>query len=362
MFREVYTQPLSYICQSSVGGIEKHVRSYIILWSYPLTFKNTPKCFCNIQLRRVWGQEKEKKSSLLPYWAKFFNFLVSMYGSIVKDNKSIHLQIERKIIKETNNLVCRHLFECSESLVTVITVNHPKDIESCHPLGGDVNILPSQLPTVRDVSFCTCVTLVSIIEPYTSFRRLAFKFLQLLDLVFIELRRGYSPWAFSYSLISCANADKKRLNVESLASLPEACSHAALALLTLCRSCSIARRTASSSELSMIGFLPLPERVFNPSIPSDLKRFTQAFTLTWLISVCAPAAAEDSPSAFSNTARQRMRKQCFSPKRNPFSSARRSASINSNTFGFPITYKTGKDNKYFIQTNFAHFIEADFDR
>lgn len=107
---------------------------------------------------------------------------------------------------------------------------------------------------------------------------------------------------------------------------------------------------------SMIGFRPLPERVFNPSIPSDLKRFTQAFTLTWLISVCTPAAAEDSPSAFSNTARQRMRKQCFSPKRNPFSSARRSASVNSNTFGFPIAYKTRKDNKYCMQTNFAHLL------
>lgn len=50
MFREVYTQPLSDIRQSSVGGIEKYVRSYIILWSYPLAFKNTPKCFRNIQL------------------------------------------------------------------------------------------------------------------------------------------------------------------------------------------------------------------------------------------------------------------------------------------------------------------------
>lgn len=29
MFREVYTQPLSDIRQSSVGGIEKYVRSYI---------------------------------------------------------------------------------------------------------------------------------------------------------------------------------------------------------------------------------------------------------------------------------------------------------------------------------------------
>lgn len=345
MFREVYTQPLSDILQSSVGGIEKHVRSYIILWSYPLAFKNTPKCLRNIQLWRIWRQEKEEKSSLLPYWAKFFDLLVSMYGSIVKDNKSVHLQVERKIIED---FICRHLFECCESIVMVITVNHSKDIESCHPLGGDINILPLQLPTVSDMPFSTSVALICIIEPNTSFRRLTFKFLQLLDFVFIELRRWYSPWAFSYSLISCANADKKRLNVESLASLPEACSHVALALLTLCLSCSIVRRTASSSELSMIGFRPLPERVFNLSIPSNLKRFTQAFTLTWLISVCTPAAAEDCPSVFSNTARQRMRKQCFSPKRNPFSSARRSTSVSSNTFGFPIAYKTEKDNKYFM--------------
>lgn len=97
MFREVYTQPLSDIRQSSVGGIEKHVRSYIILWSYPLAFKNTPKCFRNIQLWRIWRQEKEEKSSLLPYWANFFDLLVSMYGSIVKDNKSVHLQVERSL-------------------------------------------------------------------------------------------------------------------------------------------------------------------------------------------------------------------------------------------------------------------------
>ena len=348
MFREVYPHLLSNIRQCPIGGIEKHVRSFVILWSYPLAFEDAPECFRNIQLRRIWGQEKEEKSSSLPYVAKFLYLLVPMHGSVVKNDKSVHFQVEREIIKETNNLVCRHPFKCGESLVAVVTVNHSKNVEACDPLGGDINILTSQLPTVRDISFCTSVTLIVIIEPYTSIRRLTFKFLQLLGLVFIELRRGYSPWAFSYSLISCANADKKRLNVESLASLPEACSHAALALLTLCLSCSIARRTASSSEQSMIGFRPLPERVFRPLMPSDLKRFTQAFTLTWLISGCVPAATEDNPSAFSNTARQRMRKQCFSPKRNPFSRASRSASVNSSTFGFPVNHKTRNAKKYFM--------------
>ena len=126
MFREVYTQPFSYICQSSVGGIEKHVRSLVILWSYPLAFQNVPKCFRYIQLWRVWRQEKEEKTSSFPDGTKLFNLLVPVHISIVKNNKSVHLQIERDFIKETENLICRHLLKCSEPLVTVVTVNHSK--------------------------------------------------------------------------------------------------------------------------------------------------------------------------------------------------------------------------------------------
>ena len=349
MFREVYTHPFSYILQSSIGGIEQHVRSYIILWSHPLAFEYAPKCFGNVQLWRIWWQVEKKETSLFPYRTKFPDFLVSMDRSIVEDDKCIRLQIERDFIKETDNFVCCHFLGCRETLVTVVSIYHSKNIETCYSLGGYVNIFPSQLPAVRDISFCANVTFVSIIEPDASFIRLFLKFLQLLDLVFIELRRGDSPWAFSYSLISCANADKKRLKVISLASLPVACSHAALALLTHCLSCSMARRTASSSEESMMGFLPRPERVLRPSIPSSLYRFTHAFTDTKLISVCTPAFTAERPSDFKRTARQRMRKQCFSPKRNPLSSSRRCASVNSNTFGFPITNsRTGIRYIYFV--------------
>ena len=180
MFREVYTQSFSYIRQSSVGGIEKHVSSLVILWSYPLAFEDAPKCFYNIQLRGIWRQEKYEKSSFLPNWAKLFYLLVSMYGSVVKDDKSVHLQVEREFIKETNDLVCSHLLNRGESFIAVVTVNHSKNVESRHPLGGDVNIFPSQLPTVRDISFCTSVALIGIIEPYASVRRLTFKSFQVL--------------------------------------------------------------------------------------------------------------------------------------------------------------------------------------
>ena len=159
---------------------------------------------------------------------------------------------------------------------------------------------------------------------------------KLLVFVPVQLRRGLSPWAFSYTLISCANADKKRLNVISLACLPVACCHACLALLTLCLSCSIAKRTACSSEQSIIGLRPRPERVCKPPIPSLRKRFTHVFTDTKLISVCSPAFTEDSPFHFRRTARQRIRKQWLSPLRKPFSNSAYCSAVNSNLFISPM--------------------------
>ena len=66
MFREVYTQAFSYIRQSSIGCIEQHVGSYIILWSYPLAFEYAPQCLGNVQLWRVWWQIEKEESPFVP--------------------------------------------------------------------------------------------------------------------------------------------------------------------------------------------------------------------------------------------------------------------------------------------------------
>lgn len=149
MFKTLNIQSFSHVSQRPVGGIEKHVRTFVILWSYPLPFQDSPKRFCNVQMWGVWRKEEDKEAPLLPYWPEF--------------------------------------------------------------------------------------------------------------------------------------------------------------------------------------------------------RFTHAFTDTKLISVCAPAFAAERPSAFRRTARQRIRKQCFSPLRKPLSSSRRCASVNSNTFAFPITNnRTGNTNVCFV--------------
>ena len=259
MFKVVDIQPISDVSQGSVCGIEKHVHTLIVLWHYPFPLQDSLKRFGNVQTWGVWWKEEQKETSSLPYRSEFLYPSVSMYRSLVRHDKGLLVDVEGEVVQETDYILCSHPLGNGESIVLVLTGNHPKYVEPCDPLGRNEHVLSIQLPTVWYISFRTSVTFIGIIECDAAFTCLTFKFLQLLDLILVELRRGYSPWAFPYTLISCANADKKRLKVASLASFPVVCSHAALALLTHCQSCSMARRTAFLSEESIMAFRPRPE-------------------------------------------------------------------------------------------------------
>ena len=351
--RVMNKQVISDIRQCPVGGIEKAVRTSVVLWPDPFSLHHSPECFGNVQMRGIrWEEEKEKAPSL-PDGSYLPHLFVPMHSCVIKYHKSVLADSEGEIIKESDDPVCRHPLHRGESLIVILPGNHPEDVQPCYPLGWDEHVFSGQMPSVGNIALRTDMALIGKEELYAAFFCLLFKFLQLLRLILVELRRGDSPWAFPYTLISCANADKKRLKVISLASLPVAASQAALALLTLCRSCSMARDTISSSEQSIIGLRPRPGRVSRPLIPSDSKRRTHERTLIPVISVCAPALSAERPSAFKSTARQRIRKQCFAPFRKPCSNSRRSLSVRDNCFVFPILStpiynRTQKTEIYFV--------------
>ena len=324
--------------QSPVGCVEEGVGGFIVLRTYPLALEYAPQGFGDVEVRRVGREVEEEKSPRLPYGSQLLYEFASVNAGIVKHNDGVPFpRSEGHLVKEVRQLLSGYAACRGEAFVVVVPGGHPEDVEAGYLLGRDVDILPGELPTVRDVALGADVALVRIEEFYPSVLRFPFKFLQLLGLVLVELRRGFSPWAFPYTLISCANADKKRLNVDSLASFPLACCHASLALFTLCLSCSIACRTASSSEQSMMGLRPCPERVSRPLIPSFLYRLIQLPTVCCSISVLSPIFAADRPSAFRSTAKHLILKRCFFPKRYPFSSSNRWASLSSNRSAFLIS-------------------------
>lgn len=234
--------------QCSIGRIEQGICGKIIHRSEPFALEYSPQCFCNIQMWTIWRKEKEKQTTLLPYRTKFLHEFTPMNACIIKYNKCVLTDAERKTIYKVGNLVGRHVVSGRESLIPVITVHHAEDVESQSSFGRDIDILTAELPSVWYISLGANMALVSIVKINEAIFLLLYEFLQLLGLIRIELRRGFPLRTFSYTSISRANADKKALKVLSLASFPEACCHASFAFFRFCLSFSMALRTVSSSE------------------------------------------------------------------------------------------------------------------
>lgn len=322
--------------ERTVGCIKERICGAIIHRSEPFALKDPPQSLCDIQMWTVWRKKKEEQTAFFPYRAKFPHEFAPVYACIVKYNKCVLPDTERELVNKVGNLVGGHILGGGESLIFVIAVYHAENVESHSPFGRNVDILTAELPSVWHISLGADVALISIIKIDETVFLLLYEFLQLLCLMRIELRRGFPLWTFPYTSISRAKADKKALNVLSLASFPEACCHASFAFFTLCLSFSMALRTASSSELSMTGFLPRPGRVSKPLMPSASKRFTQELTDMCVISVWRPTCSDVRPVDFRSTARQRIRYAWLLPWRKPSSSCRRCWSVSCITLIFAI--------------------------
>lgn len=317
--------------QCTVGCIKQGICGAIIRRSEPFALEDSPERLGDVQMRTIGREEKEIQTSLLPYRTKFFDELASVNACIVKDDKRVLAYTERKPVKEVCDFVGGHILGCRESFISVIAVYHAENIEPQTSFGWNINLLTAEQPSVWHISLGADVAFISIIEVDETVSFLLFEFLQLLGLIRIELRRGFPLGTFSYTSISRAKADKKALKVLALASLPEACCHASFAFFTLCLSFSMALRTISSSELSMMGLRPRPGRVSRPLIPSVSKRFTHELTDMCVISVCSPTFLEVRPLDFNSIARQRIRNAWLLPVRKPSSNCRRCSSVSSIT-------------------------------
>lgn len=305
--------------QSSICRIKQRVCRDIIHGPEPFALEDSPQRLCDVKMRTVWRKKEKEQAALLPYRTKFPHELAPVYACVVKHNKCVLVDAERKPVNKVRNLVGGHILGGRESLIPVIAVYHAENIEPQPSFGGDIYILTAKLPSVWHISLGADVALVSIIKVDETLFLLFYEFVQLLGLIRIELRRGFPLGTFSYTSISRAKADKKALKVLSLASLPEACCHASFAFLMLCLSFSMALRTISSSEQSIMGLRPRPGRVSRPLIPSVSKRFTHELTEMCVISVCSPTSMDVRPLDFNSIVRQRIRNAWLLPLRKPSS-------------------------------------------
>ena len=153
-------------------------------------------------MRGVWRKEENKETSPFPNWSEFLDPSVAMNSGIVKHHKSILTDTEGKSLRKLTTLSAVIHLSVVKPSYRLSRVIIPKILSLTTLLGGNGHVLPFQLPPVWHIAFRIGMALVGIVERDETIFYLTFKLLQLLDLVPVELQRGYSPWAFPYTLIS----------------------------------------------------------------------------------------------------------------------------------------------------------------
>lgn len=280
-------------CQIPISCIEGCIGRDVVAWLNAFAFHDAPECFGDVELWRVWRKKEDKQSPFLPYRPHLFHQLATVYFRIVENEKGLFFDCHGEFIKDVSHElgcdgICRR-----EPMIVAFIVNHAKNVEPLLPLIRDADIFPRELPSVWHVSLAADMAFVTEIQIYQPGIVLGYKLLQLLELIFIELRRGFPLWLFSYTSKSCAKADKKDLNVLLHASFPVVCCHLSLAFMTLRRSFCIASITTDSSDASIMGLQPCPGWLRSPLAPSAKYRFTQRLTVSSVVDNCAAIFLEE---------------------------------------------------------------------
>lgn len=98
--------------QSSICRIKQGVCGDIIHRLEPFALEDSPQRLCYVKMRAVWRKKEKEQAALLPYRTKFPHESASVYACIVKYNKRILTDAERKLVNKVCNYVGGHVFSC----------------------------------------------------------------------------------------------------------------------------------------------------------------------------------------------------------------------------------------------------------
>lgn len=330
----VLTNPIQNFTRCFVENISVGV----MVWLQPFGFEYSPKCLRDIKVRAIRRQEEKVKSSFLPNIRSLVHLPFTMDGCVVQNQYNRFCNTFREVIQKISEQLTGNGVFGIESIIFTIRRNHAEQIKPMFVSGRDEHFFIFEMPSVWHIPAGADMALVSETKINKACLPKFYKFLQLELLEFKQLRRGLSPWAFSYSLISCVNNSKKRLKVISLTTLPELFSHSALAVLILVRCFITAALTASVSEEFISGRVPRPPFSRSPSNPWPRYLLNQLYTASGPYPTNSVISETRFPSAFINIALHRIRNRWHDPKRYAFSSAERSSELNTISFVFPIVF------------------------
>lgn len=313
----------------SVCRSNKSVPVSIVLRVYPFPFHYPPESFGNVEMRRIWRKVEYVEATGFPFFKFCLERLALVNGRIVKYEDCQFLQCAGETVKKLYEILGLDASARFKPMIDVVPVGHAEHTYARAPLGRNIYIFAFELPAVRHIASRTEMGLISVEKFNMAVIVKSFKFLQNLDFVLVDLRRGLTPWAKSYSLISCAISAKKFLSVEYPTFRPVSASHSAFASLIRWRCLAIFALSNGRSAAVSAGLRRcMPVLVRNASVPPILKDLIQLNTDAIPQSSTLAMDSAVIPSPFRRMALQRIRKDADSPLRKPFSNSLLCESVN----------------------------------
>lgn len=335
--RKINFHILSHSGQPSVESISKIILSQVIGRLELFFLQLSPEGFRYIQMRGIRRQEKQIQSSFFPIRDSFPYGFRFMDACVIQDDKCFTLDAKGKSFQKIQDNPGIDIFPCNLPEAATLPVNEPQTVEFVGFFAQEANILAGKLAAVWDITFAAHMRLIPKIKVDTAFGTQRLEFPQLFCLKMIVFLHWLAFREATYPFISSANVFKKALKVVSPTFFPLSASHCALTVRIRCRLALMAAKMESLSSTSeRIGFLPRPDLVRKPDMPSLLYRLIQLFTLMAHIPVIVPTVLDLSPSALRRMLRQRIRKQWLGSSLNPCSNFLRCFDVSIGLFTWPI--------------------------
>lgn len=207
--REIYFLSFTHISQASVNSVRQHIPIQIIRRVKPFLLEFSPKRLGDIQMRRVWRQEKQIQSSLLPVRNSFPHSLRFVYSGIIQYKKRRLFYFKREFIRKINDKFRVNVFPCNAVPTFTVSVYKAKTIKFVGLFTKKTNIFLRELPAVGDVSLAAYVRFISVVKVYFTLATQALKFAELFKLKPVMFRIRFAFGTSSYPFISSAKLFKK---------------------------------------------------------------------------------------------------------------------------------------------------------
>lgn len=151
----------SNLTQNLTGSLVQNLLAAVMFGTKPLCLEHSPDCLGYVEMRAVWRKEENIETSPFPLIDLPCHLSLAVDGCIVKHDERRPYYLFGESIKIVGKHRSVYGFHGIEAKILTCRSHHTEDIEPLLLLYRYADILFGELPSVRHISTCAYMALVS---------------------------------------------------------------------------------------------------------------------------------------------------------------------------------------------------------